>query len=84
MKVLHCINSPSIGGIQKLVIDLAIEQKNQGIDVAMMLDCRDGLYLQQLHDSNLKIIDSEITSGYDLSIWKLKKLSWLDKICYKN
>ncbi|WP_323786918.1 glycosyltransferase family 4 protein [Psychroserpens sp.] len=74
MTVLHCINSPSIGGIQKLVIDLAVEQKNQGIDVSVMLDSREGAYLKLLLDNNVEIIDSGISGGYDFSFSKLKKL----------
>lgn len=74
MTVLHCINSPSIGGIQKLVIDLAIEQKKQGTDVAVMLDFREGAYLKLLIDSKVRIIDSGVAGGYDFSFSKLKNM----------
>ena len=74
MKILHCITSPSIGGIQKLVIDLAIEQKNQGVEVAIMLDSRQGAYLKILTDNKISIIDSGITGGYNFSFSKLKRI----------
>ena len=46
MKLLHCLNSPKIGGIERLVINLAVEQKSEGIDVTIMLDIIDGEYYQ--------------------------------------
>ena len=44
MKLLHCLNTPKIGGIERLVIHLAVEQKSKGIDVTIMLDSIDGAY----------------------------------------
>ena len=44
MKLLHCLNAPKIGGIERLVINLAVEQKSKGIDVAIMLDSTIGEY----------------------------------------
>jgi glycosyltransferase involved in cell wall biosynthesis len=74
MKILHCINSPHIGGIERLVIELAIEQKKQGIDVSIMLDTRKGQYLDYLLSQNIPILDSGINGGFDTSIVTYKKL----------
>ena len=74
MKILHCLNSPKIGGIERLVIDLAIEQRLQGINVVIMLDSFDGQYLKNIKKHNIKTIASGIKSGYDISLLKLINL----------
>ena len=53
MKILHCISSASIGGIERLVIELAVAQKEAGIEVAIMLDQKKGLYLKQLEENKI-------------------------------
>lgn len=68
MKILHCIRSPHIGGIERLVIELAVEQKKQGIDVTIMLDTRDGQFYNYLLKKNIKIIDSGVKNGFDFKI----------------
>ena len=74
MKVLHCINSPHIGGIERLVIELAIAQKKQGIDVSIMLDTRKGQYAEYLLAQNIPILDSGIKGGFDMSRDTIKNL----------
>ncbi|MDD7886239.1 glycosyltransferase family 4 protein [Flavivirga sp. 57AJ16] len=74
MKVLHCINSPQIGGIERLVIDLAIEQKKQGIEVAIILDTREGQYYEYLLNQNIPILDSGIKNGFCLNYKTFKQL----------
>jgi glycosyltransferase involved in cell wall biosynthesis len=68
MKLLHCINSPHIGGIERLVIELAIEQKKQGIEVFIMLDTKKGQYLEYLLAQDIPILDSGIKGGFDVSL----------------
>ena len=74
MKLLHCLNSPHIGGIERLVIELAIEQKSQGLDVTVMLDTKKGQYYAYLQEQNIPILDSGIKGGFDFSIYTYKKL----------
>lgn len=68
MHILHCLNSPSIGGIERLVIELAIEQTRQGLNVSIMLDTRKGQYMDYLLDQNIPILDSGIKGGFDMSL----------------
>lgn len=67
MKILHCINSPHIGGIERLVIELAIEQKRQGIEVSIMLDTKEGQYYQYLNQQNIPVLISGLKSGFDFN-----------------
>ncbi|WP_412560015.1 glycosyltransferase family 4 protein [Winogradskyella sp. MIT101101] len=68
MKILHCLNSPHIGGIERLVIELAKEQKQQGLDVSIMLDTRKGQFYDFLIAQNIPILDSGIKNGFDMSL----------------
>lgn len=74
MKLLHCINSPHIGGIERLVIELAISQKKQGIEVSIMLDTRIGDYYKYLTDQKIPVLDSKLTGGFDFSRRTFKHL----------
>lgn len=74
MKIVHCINSPHIGGIERLVIELAIEQKKQGLEVSIMLDTRKGQYAEYLFSQNIPILDSGIKNGFDISRTTFKTL----------
>jgi len=77
MKVLHCINSAKIGGIERLVIELAIAQKKQGIDVTLMIDRSDGEFNDYLLSSGVSVKYSGIKSGFDIRLRKLKELKKL-------
>ncbi|WP_422107352.1 glycosyltransferase family 4 protein [Winogradskyella sp.] len=77
MKVLHCINRPQIGGMERLVIDLASEQKSLGLDVFIMLDVIDGHYLEDILNQNIPILESGVRGGFDANantFYKLKKV----------
>ena len=74
MKVLHCINSPHIGGIERLVIELAIAQKKQGIEVSIMLDTRKGQYYEYLLNQDIPLLDSGIKGGFDFNFRTYKNL----------
>jgi len=80
LKILHCIHSPKIGGIERLVIELTIAQKKQGLEVYIMLDTRDGQYYEYLVRNEIPVIDSGIKSGFDFSLRKLYSL----KKCFKE
>jgi len=77
MKVLHCINSAKIGGIERLVIELAIAQKEQGIDVTLMVDRSDGEFNDYLQKSGITVKNSGIKSGFDIRLRKLQELKQL-------
>lgn len=55
MKVLHCFNRPKIGGIENLVIDLAIQQKSIGLDVALMLHSLEGQLIDKIRKSDIPV-----------------------------
>tara|TARA_B110000114_G_scaffold80619_1_gene85243 strand:- start:1922 stop:3007 length:1086 start_codon:yes stop_codon:yes gene_type:complete len=74
LKVLHCINSPHIGGIERLVIELAIAQKKQGIEVSIMLDSRKGQYYEYLLNQDIPLLDSGIKGGFDFNFRTYKNL----------
>lgn len=74
MKILHCINSPHIGGIERLVINLAIAQQKSDVDVSIMLNTRDGQYYNYLNEQGIPILDSNIKGGFDLNLSTYKAL----------
>lgn len=74
MKIIHCLNSPHIGGIERLVIDLAVEQKKKGLNVTIMLNSRKGQYYEYLEKYDIPIIDSNIESGFEFNPIKNKYL----------
>jgi len=74
MKILHCISSASIGGIERLVIELAEAQKKTGVDVAIMLDQKKGQYLESLEKQNIPILESHLKSGFEYNFAKKKGL----------
>jgi len=67
MKILHCINSPSVGGLERTTIELAIKQSKNGIDAHLMVDRLEGEYNQYLRDNDIPIIISKINGGFDTS-----------------
>ena len=67
MKIIHCLNSPHIGGIERLAIDLAIAQKKNGIDVALMFDKMDGHFLEIIKEEEIPIFHSKIKGGFDFN-----------------
>ena len=74
MKLLHCLNSPKIGGIERLVIDLAKEQKSNGIDVTIMLDTKDGQYYNDIIENKINVVMSNVTGGFVINPFKLQSL----------
>nr|WP_321231933.1 glycosyltransferase family 4 protein [uncultured Psychroserpens sp.] len=67
MKILHCINSPSVGGLERTTIELAIQQSKKGIDVHIMVDRFEGEYYQYLIDNKIPLILSKIKGGFDVN-----------------
>ena len=79
MRLLHCLNSPKIGGIERLVINLAIEQKSKGIDVTIMLDNKDGQYHDDIIENNINLVMSNVEGGFVINPFKHKSLKRLFK-----
>ena len=67
MKIIHCLNSAKIGGIERLVIDLAIAQKKAGLEVAIMFDKMEGAFLNTLNNKEIPFFHSKIKSGFDFN-----------------
>lgn len=67
MNILHCISSPHIGGIERLVIELAIAQKTADIEVSIMLDSFEGQYYDYLLLQDIPLFKSGIKGGFDWS-----------------
>ena len=65
MNILHCISSPHIGGIERLVIELAIAQKAAGMEVSIMLDSFEGQYYDYLLLQDISLFESGIKGGFD-------------------
>lgn len=74
MKLLHCLNAPKIGGIERLVINLAVEQKSKGIDVAIMLDSTIGEYYHVIVENEIETLISGVNSGFEISLFKFYSL----------
>jgi len=74
MKLLHCLNAPKIGGIERLVINLAVEQKSKGIDVVIMLDSIEGDYYNVIVENEIDVIMSGVLGGFEFSFTKLNNL----------
>jgi glycosyltransferase involved in cell wall biosynthesis len=78
VNIIHCINSPHIGGIERLVIELAIAQKAIGIEVSIMLDCFEGQYYDYFLAQDIPLLKSGIKGGYDcnLNTYRTLKLTF--------
>jgi glycosyltransferase involved in cell wall biosynthesis len=74
MKVLHCISTANIGGIERLVIELAIAQKKTGINVALMLDKKTGQFLDEIIQNEIPIYESKVKSGIEFSFLKQQSI----------
>ncbi len=74
MKLLHCLSSPGIGGIERLVIELAIVQFQSGIDVSIMLDTTKGAYYDYLTKQKIPLLESKIKGGFDFNSNTYKQL----------
>ncbi len=74
-RIIHCIGSAQIGGIERLIIDLAILQKENNMDVAVLLNHKKGPYLRDLEDHKITIHESKYSNGLDISKKKRDNVS---------
>jgi len=69
--VLHILWAAHIGGIERLVLDLATAQsKNPKIHVDIFFGKRVGDFLLKFQESGFKCHSAYLKSGFDLSPWK--------------
>lgn len=63
MRVLHVISSLEIGGAQRLLSDLLPKQKQQGIDVSLLvLKSEDNAFSKKVADAGVPIISLDVKS----------------------
>ena len=74
MNLLHYIISPEIGGLENLIIKLAIKQNKKGLNAELMFNRGEGEYLDFIKKNNIKYYISDINGGYDVSIKKFLKI----------
>jgi glycosyltransferase involved in cell wall biosynthesis len=64
--VVHLVWSGAVGGIERLVHDLAAEQTRLGMDVSAAFGQAGGFFYERIGALGVHVIDLEIRSGYDL------------------
>jgi len=68
MKLLHIISSLEIGGAQRLLSDLLPVQKEQGLDVELLVNVRvENEFTAKIEDAGVKITSLNIPNLYSLS-----------------
>ncbi len=74
VKVLHIIWSATIGGIEKLVLDLVEQQKNNPkLEVAVLIAKKEGGFLSRFEQLG-KTYFADLKNGNDLNILKYQKI----------
>ena len=72
MKVLHVISSLEIGGAQRLLSDLLPIQKQQGLDVELLLNVRvENEFTRKIQDAGIRI------SSLDIPVYSVTNISRL-------
>jgi glycosyltransferase involved in cell wall biosynthesis len=66
MRVVHVLWSGGVGGIERLVHDLAGEQARRGLDVSVAFGRPVGPFATSLRDAGVRVVDLGLRSGYDL------------------
>ncbi|MGB7327166.1 MAG: glycosyltransferase family 4 protein [Rubripirellula sp.] len=64
-RVLHTLWSADFGGIERLAIDLAVAQREIGIDAAFLFGVADGSLIESFRESGIPILSAEMTTGWD-------------------
>ncbi len=75
MKVLHFIWSAHFGGIERMVLHLALQQKQrQDLHPAILVGTRKGNYLSLFEQSGVKLYFANLDSGWNCSPFHLYKI----------
>jgi glycosyltransferase involved in cell wall biosynthesis len=64
--VVHVLWSGRVGGIERLVHDLALEQSRAGLDVSLAFGQATGPFAERLRRSDLEVTDLGLQGGYDV------------------
>ena len=67
VRVLHVMGSLDFGGIERLVSDLAVSQKKNGLNVSLLVDKKGGAYQKKIIENDIPLFISLIEGGYDFS-----------------
>lgn len=70
--VVHLLWAGGIGGIERLVGDLAREQARRGMDVRLALGQASGPLVQSAGQAGIEVIDLGLASGYDVRPARLR------------
>ncbi len=68
MKVVHLLWSLEFGGIERLVLDLADVQREQGLDVAVLAGRARGRMAPLFAKAGIPVLDAGLRSGFDLGL----------------
>jgi glycosyltransferase involved in cell wall biosynthesis len=64
--VAHILWSGGVGGIERVVHDLALEQLRQGLEVSVVFGQFGGPFGAAMRANGTQVVDLELRSGYDL------------------
>jgi glycosyltransferase involved in cell wall biosynthesis len=65
--VVHVLWSGQLGGIERLVHDLAVEQSGHGFEVAVAFGQAEGFFADRIRELSFPVIDLGVRTGHDLS-----------------
>jgi glycosyltransferase involved in cell wall biosynthesis len=71
--VAHVLWSGNIGGIERLVCDLAGEQVRQGLNVTVAFGRMEGPFVVEVDRGGAHVVDLELSSGYDLWLPRIRR-----------
>jgi glycosyltransferase involved in cell wall biosynthesis len=71
VRIVHYLWSAQIGGIERLVLDLADAQKDNGLDVAVLFGRAQGGFIDQYQEREISVSTAGLRGGSDLSPKKL-------------
>lgn len=71
MRILHCMRTAGIGGIERLVMDLLGAQLKMGYRPALLLGQKDGLLMGELDHEAISVYEVRFNGGYDISPKKI-------------
>lgn len=75
MRILHVVESLERGGLERMVCDLAAEQRRTGVEVEVCAVFRPGLLAAELVGQGIAVHDIEKRGGFDLrAIRRLRSL----------
>src|SRR4029453_1396500 len=64
--VVHVLWGGQLGGIERLVHDLAAEQSRLGFEVAAAFGQAEGFFAERIRERSIPVIDLQLRSGHDL------------------